>query len=67
MDQTKFFDSTMKRLSYDDLFEQYKKKYDGLPKHNYNHFVTTIAKIKHHRTFIRPMIKWWKKIINTLI
>jgi len=51
-------------LTYDDLFEQYKKKYNGLAKHDYNHFVTTIDKINHHRTFIRPMIKWWRENNN---
>lgn len=44
--------------SYSQLYDEYCERYNK-PKHNFSHFITTLASIHHHRKFIRPSIKWW--------
>lgn len=46
-------------------FDEYKKKHNGNPKYCFSDFIRIINKIEHHRTYIRPKIKWWSEVHNT--
>ncbi len=43
------------------LWEEYRDRYDGEPKHGYPYFVKVMSKIQHHRELIRPYIDFWSK------
>ncbi len=50
------------RKTFTILYKEYSKRYNNNPKHNFSHFIKVMSMIEHHRTIIRPMIKWWKNI-----
>jgi hypothetical protein len=52
----------MKRKTLSDLFEEYKIKHNGNPKHDFPYFIKTISQITFHREHIRPQIIWWNTI-----
>ena len=41
-----------------DLYEEYKIKHNGKPKHSFSHFIRVMSMVEHHRTYIRPKIEW---------
>lgn len=51
--------NVMKRKTLNDLYDEYVIKYNGNPKYDYCHFVTTMSNIIFHYEVIRPMIIWW--------
>ena len=51
----------MKTLN--NLWEEYYKKYNNNPKHDYSHFIRVRSEIQHHREFIRPKIEWWSNVL----
>ena len=42
------------------LYNQYFIKYKGEPKHGFCHFVRVMSMLEHHRTHIRPKIKFYE-------
>lgn len=50
------------RKTIDDLWDEYKARYDDKPKHDYPHFITVMSSYKHHSEIIRPMIKHWQRM-----
>ncbi len=42
-----------------DLYVEYKIRYNGKPKHSFHHFIRVMTMLEHHRTYIKPKIKWW--------
>lgn len=55
---------TVIKKTLTDLYSEYTKKYNGKPKHSFSHFIRIINSIKHHNSYIRPMIKWWTNDID---
>lgn len=47
------------RLALEKAWKKYKNDHGGFPKHDYPHFMATLAKINFHRTYIWPQIIWW--------
>jgi hypothetical protein len=41
------------------LYVEYVHRYNGNPKHTYSHFIRVMSRIYHHRTLIKPKVKWW--------
>jgi hypothetical protein len=54
---------TEMRKTLNDLYEEYKIKYNGKPKHRFSHFIRVISMVEHHRTYIRPKIEWWSNVL----
>ena len=54
---------TEMRKTLNDLYEEYKIKYNGKPKHSFSHFIRVISMVEHHRTHIRPKIEWWSNVL----
>jgi hypothetical protein len=50
------------RKNLSDLYEEYKIKHNGKPKHSFSHFIRVMSMIDHHRTYIRPKIEWWSNV-----
>lgn len=50
------------RKTYSDLYNDYEKRYNGKPKHNFSHFIRVVSQYDFHRIMIRPKIKWWYDI-----
>lgn len=50
----------MKTLS--DLYKEYEIRHGGNPKHNFSHFIKVVSMVDNHRTYIRPMIRWWEEL-----
>jgi hypothetical protein len=48
--------------SLSDLYEEYKIKHNGKPKHSFSHFIIVISKLEHHRSYIRHQIEWWSNV-----
>jgi len=44
------------------LYNEYALRYNGIPKHNFSHFIRVMSMIEHHRIHIRPQILWWSNI-----
>lgn len=53
--------NVMKRKTLNDLYDEYVIKYNGNPKYDYCHFITTMSNIIFHYEIIRPMIIWRSK------
>ncbi|MFW6246806.1 MAG: hypothetical protein ACOC22_01375 [bacterium] len=49
----------MKQKTLSDLYDEYKLRHNGKPKHDFSHFAIVMSSLEHHRTLIRPMINWW--------
>ncbi len=47
------------RKTLSDFYEDYKIRYNGVPKHSFSHFIRVISMLEHHRKYIRPKIEWW--------
>lgn len=45
-----------------DMYENYKQKHNGEPKHPFGHFAYVMAKYDHHREIIRPSIQFWQEV-----
>ncbi len=45
------------RKTLSDLYEEYKIRYNGKPKHSFSHFIRIMDMIDHHRTYIRTKIE----------
>ncbi len=54
----------MVRKTLTDLYEDYKNRHDGKPKHSFHHFIRVMSMIDFHRTYIRPKIKWWSNYLK---
>lgn len=50
--------------SLNELYEEYVIKHNGTPKHDLGHFIRVMSKIIHHKTYIKPKIKWWYEHSN---
>lgn len=48
--------STRKTLTI--LYEEYSKRYNGKPKHDFGHFIRVKSHLNHHRTLIRPQYEF---------
>ena len=46
------------RKSLTDLYEEYSKRYNGKPKHDFGHFIRVMSQLNHHRTLIRPQYEF---------
>jgi hypothetical protein len=44
------------------LYDDYVVRYNGLPKHDFSHFIRIISMWSHHNTYIRPKIRWWNDV-----
>jgi len=51
------------RKTLSDLYEEYKIKHNGKPKHSFSHFIRVMSMVDHHRTHIRPKIEWWSNVL----
>ncbi len=54
---------TEMRKTLSDLYEEYKIKHNGKPKHSFSHFIRVMSMIDHHRIYIRPKIEWWSNVL----
>lgn len=43
-------------------FQEYKLRYNGNPKHDFEHFLITMSNLRFHRDNIRPKIGWWQEL-----
>ena len=41
-----------------ELYDEYKARHNGHPKHGIAHYMTIRSKITFHKTYIRPKIIW---------
>ncbi len=51
------------RKTLSDLYEEYKIRHNGKPKHSFSHFIRVMSVLDHHRTYIRPKIEWWSNVL----
>jgi hypothetical protein len=51
----------MKRRTLNELYNEYKIRHGGSPKHSFAHFIRVMNMLTHHKTLIRPRIQWWEE------